>query len=421
MSSQNIAIIGTGISGLGVASLLAPHHRITVYEKHASIGGHSRTVEVRTPEGIIPVDTGFIVFNDRNYPLLTRLFQHLNVPVAKSDMSFGASIAGGWLEYGTQHLGNMFAQKKNLLRPQFWGMIRDVMRFNRQALRFIESDPKVTLGECLDQLKMGEWFRRYYLLAMGGAIWSTPLDQMLQFPARTLVRFFDNHGLLAVSGQPQWYTVQGGSREYVTRLTAPFNDRIRRSCGAVSVRREAGAVQVTDVRGVTERYDQLVLACHSDQALALLENATDDERKLLGAFRYQPNRMILHSDTSLMPQSRDAWASWVYLSEQRRDAAPAVSLSYWMNRLQPLATSTPIIVTLNPARLPAAELIHDEATFEHPVFDRAAIESQPKLAAIQGVSRIWYCGAYQRYGFHEDGLASAVAVARQLGIEPPWK
>lgn len=421
LPKQKIAIIGSGISGLGAASLLHPHHDITVYEKNAVAGGHSRTVEVKTQEGIIPVDTGFIVFNYRNYPLLTKLFAHLEVPVAKSDMSFGASIDNGWLEYGTQHPHNVFTQKRNLLRPQFWGMIRDVLRFNKQAKTYLECDPSVTLGQCLGELGMGEWYKKYFLLPMGGAIWSTPMAQMLEFPARSFIRFFDNHGLLTLNDQPQWYTVADGSREYVKRLITPFLSRIRLQCGVASVVRMDTGVEVTDAKGHSERFDQVVFACHADQALAIIANPTQEEKQVLGQFLYQPNRMVLHSDPSFMPKHKGAWASWVYLSEGRKEKSPAVSLSYWMNRLQPLATNTPLIVTLNPGREPRADLVHDEAMFEHPVFNEGAIRSQKSIDMIQGRNRLWFCGAYQRYGFHEDGLSSAVEMVRQMGIEPPWK
>lgn len=417
---QRIAVIGTGISGMAAASILHPHHDITVYEKNELIGGHSRTVIVPTPDGNIPVDTGFIVFNKRNYPLLTRLFDYYNVPVAKSDMSFGASIEDGWLEYGTQHVSNIFAQKRNVLKPQFWGMIRDVLRFNKQAKEYLEKDPSVSLGKCLDALGMGNWYRQYFLLPMGACIWSTPLAQMLDFPASSFIRFFENHGLLSLNDQPQWHTVQGGSKEYIARLTAPFKDRIRLNCGAAKVERVAGGVLVHDTQGGSTMFDQAVLACHADQALAMLQNPTADEAQILGKFSYQPNRMVLHSDVSFMPKNRQAWASWVYLSETKMDDKPNVSLSYWMNNLQPLATKTPLIVTLNPSREPAKYLIHDEANFEHPLFDEAAIRAQAQIPSIQGRDRLWFCGAYQRYGFHEDGLGSAVSMAKQMGHKPAW-
>jgi predicted NAD/FAD-binding protein len=418
---KNIAIIGTGISGLGAAYLLHPHHDITVYEKNAYVGGHSRTIDVNTEGGTVPVDTGFIVFNYRNYPLLTGLFAHLNVPIAKSDMSFGVSINQGWMEYGTQHLSHIFTQKRNLLRPAFWRMIRDILRFNAQAKTYLQSDPSITLGECLNALGMGAWFKHYYLLAMGGAIWSTPLSEMLKFPAATFVRFFENHGLLSVNDQPQWYTVEGGSREYVKRLSASFHDQIKLNTGISKVIRGADGVTVIDSSGESTTYDEVVFACHANQALAMIEQPTADEQRILSAFSYQPNRAVLHSDESFMPKRKKAWASWVYLSEGKQDDTKHVSLSYWMNNLQPLATKQALIVTLNPSREPEPSLVHNDHWFDHPLFDAAAIRAQGQISAIQGKERFWFCGAYQRYGFHEDGLGSAVAMAKHMGIEKSWK
>lgn len=417
---KKIAVIGTGISGLGAASLLHPRHDITVYEKNDYIGGHSRTVKVETRDGIIPVDTGFIVFNKRNYPLLTRLFQHLEVPVVESDMSFGTSIDNGWLEYGTGRTADFFAQKRNLLRPAFWGMVADILKFNKRAGAYLSAPPTLTLGKCLDDLGMGRWFRRYYLLAMGGAIWSTPLDEMLKFPASTFVRFFDNHGLLTIDEHPQWYTVAGGSQDYVCRLSAPFSDRIHLNRGVDRTWRTGDGVVVQDDRGGQALYDDVVFACHADQALAMMADADDGEREILSAFRYQSNRAVLHSDTSFMPRRRQAWASWVYLSQDRAVDNTGMSLSYWMNNLQPLATGQPLIVTLNPGHEPDPALVHNDHLFEHPVFDAAAIGSQARIGEIQGRNRLWFCGAYQRYGFHEDGLGSAVALARGMGVDPPW-
>jgi predicted NAD/FAD-binding protein len=417
---MKIAVIGGGISGLAAAYMLSDQHEVTVYEKADYPGGHSRTIQLQRPAGTVAVDTGFIVFNKRNYPLLTALFNHLEVPIALSDMSFGVSIDNGWLEYGSRHLRNLFAQKQNLCRPAYWAMLKDIMIFNRSARQFIDADPSLTLGECLTALKLGEWFKYYYLLPMGACIWSMPVAQMLAFPARTFFKFFDNHGLLSVNDHPQWYTVQGGSQAYVKKLTAGFAGAIRLNCAGAQVVREPDAVCVRDVQGGEDRFDHVVFGCHADQALAQLAQPTAQEASILGAFRYQPNRVVLHRDTRLMPQNRGAWSSWVYRADQRQDDTPRVSLSYWMNNLQPLNTQEPIIVTLNPAHEPEAALIDNETVLEHPVFDRAAIAAQASIAQIQGVDRLWYCGAYQRYGFHEDGLLSAVNLVRQFGVRPAW-
>ena len=417
---QKIAIIGSGISGLGSAYLLAQHHDITLFEKNNYLGGHSRTVDIKTPEGTIPVDSGFIVFNYRSYPLLASLFSELKVPVVKSEMSFGASIDKGWLEYGSHPLSSLFAQKRNFLRPQYWRMLADILRFNRQAHHYLNSDPSLTMGACLEQLKMGRWFREYYLLAMGAAIWSTPLNKMLTFPAATFIRFFNNHGLLSVTDQPQWYTVKGGSREYVKRITASFEDRVRLNCGITKVVRDPTGVVLHDVHGHSERFDAVVFACHANHALAMIDNPRLAERTVLGNVSYQSNRVVMHSDISFMPKRRKAWSSWVYLSKQRKTGNAEVSLSYWMNNLQPLLTKKPIIVTLNPTREPSKHLIYDDYYFEHPVFDQAAIKAQGSIDTIQGQERLWFCGAYQRYGFHEDGLLSAVNMASKMGVRPSW-
>lgn len=419
--SKKTAIIGSGISGLGAAYLLHPHHTITVYEKEAYIGGHSRTLEADTPIGPIPVDTGFIVFNYRNYPLLTGLFAHCDVPVEQSDMSFAASIADGWLEYGTQSLRTLFAQKRNLIRPHYWRMLRDILTFNREGARYLESPGNLTLGAFIRKLGLSDWFRDYFILAIGGAIWSCPPHTMLDFPAASFLRFFHNHGLLSVNDQPQWYTVTGGSREYVRRLTRPFADRIFTGRGAARIVRDDDGVEITDQQGHSARYDQVIFACHADQALALLADADAREREILGAFRYQANQIILHGDTSFMPKRRAAWASWVYLLEGLHDDRPAISLSYWMNRLQNLDARAPLIVTLNPGREPDAGRVYNRHWFEHPIFDEAAIAAQRALPKLQGHRRSYFCGAYTRYGFHEDGLMSGVDVAQRLGAGIPWR
>ncbi len=418
---MKIAIIGTGISGLGAAYMLHNHHDITIFEKNDYIGGHSRTVTAKTDDGDVPVDTGFIVFNKKNYPLLTALFRHLNVPIKETDMSFGADIAQGWLEYGTYHkLGGIFAQKKNLLRPKYLKMLADIMRFNKDAPEYLHKGTDLSLGELLNEMNLGTWFRDYYLLAMGAAIWSTPTTKMTDFPAQTFLRFFDNHGLLTVNNHPQWFTVIGGSKEYVKRITAPYQDNIKYNCAVKSVSRSDKGVTVIDIHNNQHMFDQVIFACHSDQAIEMLSDASSQEQDIIGAIKYQPNDMVLHSDLSFMPKAKKAWSSWVYQSEGKTDNSGNVSLSYWMNNLQPLNTTTPVIVTLNPAREPDPALVYDRYSFDHPVFDQGAIDAQPKIDDIQGQNNTWYCGAWQRYGFHEDGLLSAVNVVRKMGIEPEW-
>ena len=370
---MKIAIIGTGIAGLGAGYIINQNHDVTFYEKNDYIGGHSRTVDITTPDGETSVDTGFIVFNKRNYPHLVSLFEQLDVPIVESDMSFGVSIMEGWLEYSTRSLKQTFAQKRNILRPKFLCMLADILKFHEKSLEYRDAD--ITLREMLDKLKLGAWFRDYFLLPMGGAIWSMPVQQMLDYPARTFIRFFDNHGLLGVNDAPQWFTVVGGSRAYVDRLTAPFKDNIKLNCGVLKVIRHETHVEIIDFEHNSTSYDQVVFACHSDQALMLNSSPTPSERQILGSLRYQDNHVVLHSDTSFMPQRKDAWSSWVYLSKKRQDKTSSMCVSYWMNNLQPLGVSTPVIVTLNPPELPKSELIYDQTVLEHPVFDQAAIEA----------------------------------------------
>jgi len=388
---MKIAIIGTGISGLGAAYLLAPHHDITIYEKNGYIGGHSRTIDVPTGGTTTAVDTGFIVFNNWNYPNLLGLFKKLDVPYQKSNMSFGVSIDNAWLEYGS---GGMLAQKRNLVRPAYYGMLADIIRFNKQALTYIEKNEDITLQECLDQLNMGVWFRRYYLLAMGAAIWSCPIDTIMKFPARTFLQFFKNHGLLSINNRPQWYTVTGGSREYISRLTETLKDKINLGCGVKTVTRQDDQYFVEDEHGNGALFDHVVFSCHADQALKMIDTPTEDHKSILGAFDYQENTIITHSDTSFMPQNKKCWASWVYLSEDKKDTGRSVSLSYWMNQLQSLNPDYPILVTLNPGRRPQEDLIMDEHKFSHPIFDLKAIKAQKEIHKIQGQNGLWFCGAY---------------------------
>ena len=413
---MNIAIIGTGISGLGAAYLLNPHHDITVYEKNAYIGGHSRTIEIPTPKQKTPVDTGFIVFNDRNYPNLMGLFKQLQVPFEKSDMSFGVSINQGWLEYGSHH---MFAQAKNRVRPAYYRMLVDILKFNKQALAYIDRDEDISLQECLDQLKMGKWFRHYYLLAMGAAIWSCPIDKMMEFPAKSFLTFFKNHGLLTINGHPQWYTVTGGSREYIKRLTKIFSDKIKLNCGVEAVFIKDGKPIVKDKTGNQTQFDHVIFACHADEAMKLIDQP-EPYQSTIGRFDYQSNEIIVHSDTSFMPNHKKCWSSWVYLCDEDDDQQKAVSLSYWMNNLQNLDHDDPIFVTLNPSKRPKDALIFDTHHFTHPLFDQKAIKAQTEITNIQGKNGVWFCGAYQRYGFHEDGLLSAMNVAKALGASIPW-
>ncbi|WP_323718270.1 NAD(P)/FAD-dependent oxidoreductase [Paracoccus aminovorans] len=406
-----IAIIGTGISGLGAAWLLYPHHDITLFEKEPRPGGHARTVRA---EGV-DVDTGFIVCNRRTYPLFIPLMEKLGVLLEPSDMSFSASFEGGRYEYGTFSTRAMFAQPMCLMDAGHWRLIRDILRFFRQAPA--HSAHEGSIGDLISALRLGTEFRDRFLLPISGAIWSTPTADMLRFPASAFVRFFDNHGLLSVRGQPQWLTVKGGSQTYVNRILEQVSSDVRPSCPVYSVRRGTDFILIASPRG-EERFDRVVFATHAPQALAMLRNADKDETAILGALRTQANRMVLHSDPRLMPRRRAVWASWNYVTQGTTPTTDQpISLSYWMNRLQNLETPRPLIVTLNPEFEPMH--VHDEASFAHPQFDAAAIAAQARLGEIQGRGGIHYAGAWTRYGFHEDGLLSALRVAQSMGVEWP--
>lgn len=411
---QNIAVIGAGISGMAAARLLAPQHQVTLFEAAPQLGGHARTV-LAGLRGDQPVDTGFIVFNYANYPHLTRMFADLDVPVAKSDMSFAASIGGGQVEYALRDLGAIFGQRRNLLRPQFLRMLRDIDRFNRLAVDAAQSD-EMTIADLVRQLGLGDWFERYYLMPICGAIWSTPASGVGAFPARSLVRFFSNHALMSAKGQHQWWTVQGGSVEYVRRLAQDLRVRgvsLRPATPVQAVSRGMGGAQVKAFGAPAESFDQVIFACHSDMALRLLQDPTSAEAAALSAIRCQDNRAVLHRDAGQMPRRERCWAAWNYMSDGRAQEA-AVGVTYWMNRLQNIPVTDPLYLTLNPSQPVDEALIYDENTFRHPVFDRAALDAQKTIARIQGQNATWFAGAYLRHGFHEDGFASAVRVARQL-------
>jgi predicted NAD/FAD-binding protein len=414
-----IAVIGTGISGLAAAWMLNRRHDVTVYEKNARPGGHSRTMTVRYGNRDIAVDTGFIVFNERNYPNLTQLFRRLNVPVKNSDMSFGLTVDDGRLEWGAKSLSAVFGQRRNLVRPRFLKLLYDVLRFNQTVVAEVERAPHLTLGGLLAKMRMGDWFLRHYLLPMAGAIWSCPPRQMLDFPARTFVRFFVNHHLLSVRGQPQWLTVDGGSQIYVERLAAALGGRVRLNCGAVRVTRGADDVTVEDAGGAVTVYDKVVFGCHADEALALLGDADDEERAALSPITYQKNLAVLHADTSVMPKNRPCWSSWIYHAEDA-GAETKISVTYWMNSLQGIEEACPLFVTLNPHRPIAEDKIFDRHLFDHPVFDFPAMEAQAALKQRNGRRNTWFCGAHLGHGFHEDGLVSAMAVAAGLGAPAPW-
>jgi len=419
---KRIAVIGSGIAGLAAAWLLSARHQVTLIERNTYIGGHTNTIDVDEDGEKVPVDTGFIVYNERNYPLLTRLFKRLGVATRETDMSFAASVGPWTLEYAGSDLNTLFAQRRNLFSPAFLGMCRDILRFNSRCKSLLTAQDfgDETLGEFLDRERLGAAFRDHYLLPMAASIWSCPKDTMMQFPAASLARFYANHGLLNLVERPQWKTVTGGSQQYVRRMLSDMGThRVIPGDGAKAVTRAEQGVTVQLHSGQEEGFDAAVLACHGDQALGLLAAPTEPERELLGAFSYQRNQVYLHTDDYLMPRSRRVWSAWNHLS-RHADGDTAVSVTYWMNRLQGLASQQDYFVSLNPFAGPRPDRTLTSLVYEHPVFDQGAMAAQERLHEIQGRDRIWYCGSYFGYGFHEDALRAAVAVADDLGADVGW-
>ena len=414
-------MVGAGIAGLSAAWLLSRRHQVTLLEAASYAGGHTNTVDVTVDGATFPVDTGFLVFNDRTYPNLCRLFETLGVASVESDMSFSVRIDEEQLEWAGSTLATVFAQKRNLVKPGFWRMLTDILRFNGEATSAVQTGEPLagSIGEYLDRGRYGRQFRDWYLLPMSAAIWSCPTAAMLDYPAQTFLRFCHNHGLLRIAGRPKWRTVAGGGREYVRRILRDLSD-VRLDTPVQGVTRTADGVAVRTRAGV-EHFDEVVLATHGDRSLALLEDADMAERDILGAVRYQDNVALLHTDEALLPRAREAWSAWNYLSGPAAASGRPVSVSYLINKLQPLPCERPVIVTLNPVREPRREHLVRAFRYEHPVFDGPALQAQARLGQIQGHRGVWFCGAWTGYGFHEDGLKSAIAVANGMGVRAPWQ
>ncbi|MDM0044498.1 FAD-dependent oxidoreductase [Variovorax dokdonensis] len=419
---QKIAVIGSGVSGLSAAWLLSRAHDVTLFESHQRLGGHAHTVDVDVDGVPLAVDTGFIVYNEPAYPNLTAMFEHLGVRTEGSDMSFAVSLDDGQLEYSSDGLAGLFAQPVNALRPRFWRMLAELRRFYRDAPADARNFGLVALDDYLDARGYGDAFRADHLYPMAAAIWSAPAERIGRYPTEAFVRFCENHRLLDLGQRPVWRTVVGGSREYVNALASALDARqVLRGQAVLELARDAQGVQVRTSNGWhPQRFDAVVVATHADEALHLLDAPSADEQRLLGAFSYSRNLAVLHTDTRLMPRRRRTWASWNYLGH-RRDAQ-SLCASYWMNRLQPLPTSTPIMLTLNPGHPPAAGRLLHTQSYEHPLFDARALRAQSELWRLQGQRHTWFCGAYFGAGFHEDGLQAGLAVAEALGgVRRPWQ
>ena len=426
---MRIAVVGTGIAGNAAAWTLSKCYQVTVYEREIRPGGHSHTVNVDYDGKRIAVDTGFIVYNELNYPDLTALFDHLGVETTESCMSFSVSADGGRFEWKGggnnwwQTTAGLFAQPRNLISPSYLWMLRDILTFNRQSIEDYAAGrlAGLSLGDYFRWRKFAPRLLSDYLGPMGAAIWSTPARQMLNFPAENFVAFFGNHRLLQYD-RPAWRTVKGGSQNYVEKLTDGFRHHLRLGCAVTSIERKTRTVVVTDSQGGRETYDHVVIAAHSDQALKMLGDADDRERSVLGAIGYAPNTVYLHRDTRLMPRRRRAWASWNFLRWAREGSAVNdVAITYWMNELQDIDRGKPLFVSLNPPFEPEPDLTFGQYICEHPQYDAAAFTAQRRLAEIQGKRHTWFCGAWTGYGFHEDGLSSALSVAEALGAAVPWR
>lgn len=416
---MRIAVIGAGVAGLSSAWILSGSHQVTLFEAESRLGGHSNTVDVTVDGQRFPVDTGFLVFNERTYPNLVALFGTLGVRSVASSMTFSVQAPGDGLEWCGTDLSTVFAQRRNLLRPRFLGMLAQLLRCNKEltAAHLAGRLGEESLGSWLDRQGYGRAVRDWYLVPMTAAIWSTPPSRALDYPVATFARFCHNHGLLTVNDRPVWRTVLGGSREYVRRLAAAIAD-VRTGSPVQEVRRDGGQVWVSSPGRAREAFDQVVLACHSDQQLRLLADADQDERSVLGRVRYQHNAAVLHTDASFLPRQRRAWAAWNY--HVGAPGSDQASVSYLLNALQPLPVQRPVLVTLNPLRAPDPAQVLGRFDYEHPLFDVGAIAAQRELADLQGRRNTWFAGAWTRYGFHEDGLLSGLEVARGLGALAPW-
>ncbi len=421
---MKIAVIGSGISGMGAALALKDSHDVTLFEAGDRFGGHANTHTLEMQGRAVNVDTGFIVYNDQNYPNLTSLFAHLGVQTKWSDMSFGMSLQGGALEYAFDTIDKIFAQRSNILKPGFLRLLTEIKRFNETSIGQLDRGELdgISLGEWTARERYSDWFRYRFILPMGGAIWSTPITDVLDFPARNFVTFFQNHDLMTgLDAAQRWRTVEGGSRTYVEKLIAALGTRAVCNAQAVRVNALPAGPEITFADGTRAQFDEVVLATHAPTSMALLENPTEQARSILSGFRVSKNEAVLHSDASLMPRRKKVWSSWNFLTDDTSDdpSRPA-PVTYWMNRLQSIPQDTQLYVSLNPHKTPDPALVHRSFRYDHPVFEAHTFELQNQVDHIQGQNGIWYAGAWLGYGFHEDGLRSGLRVASALGANPEW-
>lgn len=423
MGIQRVAVIGAGISGLTSAWLLSTKYKVSLYERNDWHGGHAHTVDASDPgaDQTQSIDTGFVVYNEKNYPNLIALFDYLGVPTQPTDMSFAVSLNQGELEYSGSGFNGLFAQRRNLISPSHWRLLLDIVAFNKDAKTFLEQPTQtpLTLGEFLTEHQHSRNLQQHYLLPMGAAIWSCPVETMLNFPAHSFLKFCDNHGLLDLKNRPKWRTVTGGSKQYVNKILKEIEGNVEFYQAANSVTRDAKQVVIESAEKQAS-YDAVVFACHADEALSLLEQPSQNEQEILGCFKYEENETWLHTDERLMPESKRVWSCWNYLANWSEQNTPVMSATYWANRLHRLQCDTNFFISLNPPVAPEADKVIARFNYSHPIFDQQAVAAQQQLNQVQGENMAWFCGSYAGYGFHEDGLTSAINTCGLLDVRPPW-